>query len=104
MEDFIASILLSTTLFPGREGSRDKGAFAEAPGFQARKGVSKAIGEQIFLGGVDAVLDVGFDVPCRWQPDPCDFAQRAKKKATHPNPGSVAFVLLPGHPAYCVRL
>ena len=60
-------------------------------GCQARKGVSKAIGEQVFLDSVDAALDVDFDVPCRRQPDPCDFAQY-KKRATHPNPGSVAFV------------
>ena len=66
-------------------------------GCQARKGVSKAIGEQVFLDSVDAALDVDFDVPCRRQPDPCDFAQY-KKRATHPNPGSVAFVVLPEHP------
>lgn len=43
---------------PGRI-SRDKGTFAEAPGCQARKGASKAIGEQVFFDGVDAVLDAG---------------------------------------------
>lgn len=59
MEDFIGSILLSTTLFPRKEAQGTKVLLLKSPGCQARKGASKAIGEQVFFDGVDAVLDAG---------------------------------------------
>ena len=82
MEDFIGSILLSTTLFPRKDAQGTKVLLQKPLVVRPEKASARPLGSRFFFDGVDAVLDVGLDVP-RHRSQLLAILRKTKKAKSH---------------------
>ncbi len=82
MEDFIGSILLSTTLFPRKDAQGTKVLLLKPLVVRPEKASARPLGSRFFFDGVDAVLDVGLDVP-RHRSQLLAILRKTKKAKSH---------------------
>lgn len=82
MEDFIGSILLSTTLFPRKDAQGTKVLLLKPLVVWPEKASARPLGSRFFFDGVDAVLDVGLDVP-RHRSQLLAILRKTKKAKSH---------------------
>ena len=82
MEDFIGSLLLSTTLFPRKDAQGTKVLLLKPLVVRPEKASARTLGSRFFFDGVDAVLDVGLDVP-RHRSQLLAILRKTKKANSH---------------------
>ena len=82
MEDFIGSILLSTTLFPRKDAQGTKVLLLKPLVVRPEKASARPLGSRFFFDGVDAVLYVGLDVP-RHRSQLLAILRKTKKAKSH---------------------
>ena len=82
MEDFIGSILLSTTLFPRKDAQGTKVLLLKPLVVWPEKASARPLGSRFFFFFFYAVLDVGLDVP-RHRSQLLAILRKTKKAKSH---------------------